>query len=270
MTTYKRKPTRKPTTKKAFVKKAVAKAKTKRLATFVKKVIAKTEEVKFASYTGIVGVSAYTNTTNRQNNIIPLTPYAVTGITIPQGTGQNDRIGNRIRTKSVWLRGIIYPRPYGANNSNPTPQEVRVWFFSPKATTFQPTTLPGFFQGANNNSAAPGGTILDLTQIINNDAYIYRGHRTFKIGLSNMNAQAGVPSTVMGFTNNDFKFNARFNINLTKMIPKIIKYNDTDNTPFSTSVFMYWETVDADGSSQATDQAPIELSYSTTFRYTDV
>jgi len=240
------------------------------MATFVKKVMARQEEVKFGSYTSIIGLSAYTNTTNRSNMIQVLTPYAVSGITIAQGTGQNDRIGNKVRIKSARLSGVIYPRPYGGNNSSPTPQEVRIWFFTPKVSTAFPTSLPSFFQGSNNNAFAPLGNLIDLTVLLNSDVYTYRGQRTYKIGLSTMIGQSGVPASVMGYTNNDFKYNARFNIDITSMLPKVIKWNDTDNTPYSTPVFFFIETVDADGSSQAVDQTPLEMSWTNTIRYTDI
>lgn len=270
MAAFKKRSTRrKPATKKAFVKKAVTKAKTQRLTKFIKRVVARTEEVKHGSDTNIIGLSAYTNTTNLPNMIIPVTPYAVSGISISQGTGQTDRIGNKIRTKSSWLRGCIYPRVYNATtNPQPQPQEVRVWFFSAKNTNNQLTTLPNFLQNGNS-SGAPVGTILDMTRMVNSDVYIYRGHRTFKVGFSNYGG-TGAQLGSQTFNNNDFKYNVKFNINLTKMMPKVIQYNDSDDTPFSRSVFMYWETVDADGQSQAATEIQLEMSYTHSFDYTDV
>lgn len=269
MVAYKKKITKKAyPSKKGYAKKAVVKAKTQRLTKFVKKVISRQEEKKVISFTDDVDVGAYTNITNIQNNIMPITPYAVTGVSIAQGVGQDQRIGNRIRTKSCWIRGVLLPNPYSATvNVIPTPQEIRVWFFSRKDSIVQPTSLPSFLQNGSG-SGSPVGTVIDMTRMINSDAYVYRGHRTYKLGFSNYGG-TGTTVTQQSFTNNDFKFNVKFNINVTSMLPKQITYNDSDNTPYSKSVFMYWESVDADGSVQPATNLPSRLIYTTTFTYTD-
>lgn len=258
---------KKPATKKAFVKKAVSRAKTQRLTKFIKKVMTRTEEKKMSESSDILSLAAYTSP-NLPNQILPISPSDSSGIVIPQGTGQGERIGNRIRTHSCMLRGIIYPQPYDATlNPVPSPQEIRVWFFSKKFTSETPTTLPNFFQSANSSSA-PVGTLIDLTRKINTDVYTYLGHRTWKLGFQ---VYGGSGNTIQQqyYNNNDFKYNIKYTINLTKMIPKLIKFNDTDNQPTSKSVFMFWESVNANGFTQTTTTIPAEMQYTLDYTYTD-
>lgn len=267
MAAFKKQYRKRPTTKKAFVKKAVSKAKTQRLTKFIKKVMTRQEEKKTQTSFDIIELGAYTGT-NMPAQIIPITPYDVSGPIIAQGTGQGDRIGNKIRTVSCWVRGVIYPNPQGANNPNPMPQEVRVWFFSVKENISQPTSLPYFFQNGNTNSF-PVGTLIDLTRMINTESYTYKGHRTYKVGFSNYGATGSQPLQ-QTFSNNDFKYNIKYNINVTGMIPKVIKFNDTDNNPTTKPVFMFWESVDANGDTQPITETPLQMNYTTTYVYTDV
>jgi len=233
--------------------------------------IQKSAEKKMSTSSDELGIVAYTNISQLQFDIIPISPYGSSGVTISQGDEQGMRNGNRIRTHSCWVRGVIFPAAYDAvSNVIPKPQEVRVWFFSLKQTNTQPTSLPNFFQ-TGNAATSPNGTILDMTRTINTDVYIYRGHRSFKVGNADYTFST-TPNSVQQqrFTNNDFKYNCKFNINVTNMIPKQITYNDADTTPFSKSVFMYWESVNADGSTQTSGNIPTMLYYTTTYTYTDI
>lgn len=244
---------------------------TKLMSDMVRQIVQRGEEKKVGTISGLVSLCAY-NTANPSlaSNIIPITPYAVSGIPISQGPGQNQRIGNKIRITSARVRGCLYPTPYGANNDNPCPQNVRVWFFTPKLYNVLPTSLPSFLQGGSGNSTSPQGIILDMLRIVNTDAYTYRGHKDFKVAPATYGSNAsGVPAQSWYFSNNDYQWNNFFDIDIAPYLPKVIEYNDADDTPYSKLVCMYWECVDADGSVQNINTTPVQLYYTNTLRYTD-
>ena len=72
-------------------------------------------------------------------NIFPV-GIEPSAITIPQGTGQGDRIGNRIKTKKLMFKRTLVPLPYdGTFNPVPQPVQVKMWIFYDKTN---PTDIP--------------------------------------------------------------------------------------------------------------------------------
>lgn len=266
MTTYKKKTYKKKPSTSRVVKKAVYKAKRQVLVKTIKSVIKRQVETKVNNFaagfeiaTGGIG----------SNNIQPMTPYNVLGCDIQQGTGQGDRIGNRISTKSLIMRYTILPLPYNVtSNPTPKPQLVRMWFFSQKSSnTLLATNPPNFIQNGDYSTTL-SGDLLDMNRVINNDVYNYLGHRTFKVGYQNSAGTGNTPGSQY-FANNDFKMFAQGSINLTKMIPKVIKYNDGDDNPNSKLVMMLIQCVNADGSGADPDRDMIRYNYQLTYKYTD-
>jgi len=260
--------------------KALVKAKTRPVEQYTKatplmrkmvnEIIQRGEEKKIGQIVGNLNLGAY-NTGNpyTSQNILPMTPYAVVGMTIAPGTNQNQRIGNRITVVSARLKGVMWPTPYGANNANPVPQNVRCWFFTPKVSNILPSSLPNFLQGSNGNSNSPQGVILDLVQHVNTDAYRYLAHYDFKVAPATYSATAGVSTQSWYYANNDYKWNCEFDIDMTKFFPKHIDFNDSDNTPYSKLVCCYWEAVDADGGVSTITDSTVQLYYNNYLKYTD-
>lgn len=263
---------KKTTTARKVVKKAVRKAKTQQLTKFIKRVVQRTEEKKINSFvTTLTNLGAVTNSTFSINNIFPITPYPTVGISITQGVGQGDRVGNRVRVVSSILRYTIFPKPYDSLlNATPQPQDVRLWFFSIKNTNDIPTTNPTDFVQSGSGSQALTGTIRDLNRVMNTDQFTYLGHRTHKVGIAAWVTTPGLSSNYGAYSNNDYKFNVQGYINLTRMIPKVIKYDDTDTVPTSKACFCLVEAVNADGTSQGVNTYPCTMTYQITMRYTDV
>lgn len=251
---------------KAAVKKAVAVARKQPLVKLIKKVIRRQAETKMANFQDGFEISP---ANIGVNNIQPLTPYALVGLSIGQGTGQGDRIGNRITVKSLVMRFIIFPLEYDIlTNPNPTPQIVRIWFFSQKQSNVLLAANPPRFIQNGDTAASLTGTLIDMNRVINQDEYTYLAHRTYKIGYSNYGG-TGTNVAAQSFTNNDYKLNIIGSINLTKLCPKIIKYDDTDNTPNSRLVMMLVQTVNADGSSTGSTDFKIGYNYDLTLKYND-
>lgn len=254
---------------KKTIKKAVKKAKKQRFTRMVKQVISKQAEHKVVIFQNGFGVSG--NTSQFSGQIQPLTPYNSVGLTIAQGTGQGDRIGDRIRTVRCVLRYTLYPNAYHATiNPVPTPQNVRIWIFSQKSSNTLLNTNPPNFIQTGDSSTTLNGSILDLNRIMNNDVYTYYGHRTHKLGYA-INQASGAATSNAQYANNDYKLNVQGYIDLTRYFPKQIKYNDTDQDPNSKLIMMLVESVNADGSAQTTGGVyPANMNYQLSYTFTDM
>lgn len=243
----------------------------------IKQVMTRQEEKKIDLFrTTFTQVGNSTSSVWSTNNAFPLSPYTTLGIDIAQGTGQSGRIGNKIRVVSNILRYTIYPNPYNVtNNALPQPQDFRMWFFSNKNSNVLPSTPPTqFFQGDNADQAFTGN-IADLNRIVNTDLFTYLGHRTHKVGFAGFLPAGGVSvgssSTYAGYANNDYKLNIQGYVDVTKYMPKVIKFDDGtgNNTPVSKCIFCIMETVNSDGSTMSTVTYPLQFDYQLTLKYTD-
>jgi len=150
--------------------------------------------------------------------------------TIGQGTGQGDRIGNRISPNKFLFCGYmnfnanLAPSP-GYYNANP--MYVKMFIFRMKNTLIAPNPdMTKFFQ-YGNSSQAPTGYIQDMKNKINTDDIVLYATRTFKLAPSALVATSGTIG--QADTNNDFKLTQRFQVDLTKHVKKVI-YDDTTLT----------------------------------------
>lgn len=201
-------------------------------------------------------------------SIEPVAP-ASTGLLISQGVGQGQRIGNKIKIKKLTLKGIIHPKPFeSTTNNQPIPYQVKFWFFYDKEyPTDVPSPSTDFFQFGNTVT----GFVNDLTDMfapINTDKYKVLGTRTFKVGPAS-NTAAGSANTFSYVSNNDFKWNCNFSIDLTKMVPKV--YTFRDNNANSTTRGLYWlaTVVSSTGSQLSATQIPLQMSYVHNLVYED-
>jgi len=212
---------------------------------FVRDVVAAQEEKKVQEYT----VPAFylanpVNTTGfTAQNVWELTnsESGSQSIAIAQGTGQGNRIGNKIKITKSLLRIILSPYPYAATyNTNPAPQDVRVVMFKLKgpdrglteaATCF--STTGNCFQ-SNNTSAGLDGTYLDCIRKLNKDVLTVYYDKVVKVGMaSNTDAASGGTASYGWFANNDYKFNQFLEIDMLKNgYPKQFQYNDTSTSPY--------------------------------------
>lgn len=191
------------------------------------------------------------SSTNFLDNVYPLGP-AGGAMAISQGTGQAQRVGNEIKTRKLTWKGTIAPLQWNTStNPNPRPQQVKLWIIYDKtAPTSVPDPRTNFFQ---NGNASKGfmDDLADLWSPVNEDRYRVLTSRTFKLGYSQY---AGTASSTanqaeqQAYSNNDFKLNCNFSLDLTKYYPKIVKFNDTNNAPTTRGLYAFWTCVSADGS----------------------
>jgi hypothetical protein len=199
--------------------------------------------------------------------VVSCCPYSA----ISQGTGQGARIGNEIKTRACYFNFVLRPAPYSAsNNPIPIPQIVMIFFGKVKnSRALQPVNsdFAKLFQ-TGNTSQAPYSNTLDLIATLNKDWFTIYKTLQFKIGYAQTDAVAGSNSAFEYYQNNDYKFNAVRKLNITKMMPKTFKFNDTTSQPTNDGLWMWAMCVPADGSNGAS-AIPISMDFNMTYVYED-
>lgn len=204
-------------------------------------------------------------------NVIPIN-FSSGSLNIQQGTGNGQRVGNRLHVKSLTFKGTLSPYPYDAlSNPTPKPMQVNMWFFYQRdAPASIPTNPQNDFFESNSATAALRGDLTDLWSPINTDKYRLLGKRTFKLG----HAASWLPANVgqvtnNTFYNNDFKLNCNFSVNIAKMIPKLVRYIDNNVDASSRGVYVMIEPVWADGTVAPSSTLMARMDYMIVGKYTD-
>lgn len=236
----------------------------------VRRELARTVETKVSQYyqTALNVVSLSTANATDVNTEV-LGPDA-TGIVIQQGVGQGNRVGNAITTKKLVIKGTVWANPYDATSNNvPLPVQVKIWFFYDKANpTEVPSVATNFFQ--NGNSAK--GFANDLTDMwapVNTDRYRVVATRTFKIGNESYTSNGTGFVGAQYYSNNDFKWNANFSVDLTKSYPKKVVFNDNSSVPTTHALFMMTQFVAANGAAVGAGQSLVRMVFMQDYHYSD-
>lgn len=254
--------TYKPKTKKAFVSKVLKKSKTNYIKRIAKSVMKKKTETKFApSYIqNNYQIQPYNTATNFFGSTISL----ITPLTnIVQGTGQGNRIGNKIEVVDYTVKGYITLQ----RNLSTTPNQnvfVKLLFIRRKNTNedINNAISNNFFQNGNTTSA-PQNLPSDLFRTINKDVYTVYTSRLFKLGF----ADGGATSTPQ--SNNDFSLCKMFRIKLNKHI-KRIQYDDSTAAPTRWACWMVPLICNSDGTALSNATCPqIEFNWDAQIKYKD-
>jgi len=204
---------------------------------------------------------------NFPNNVIELGPGST--MQIVQGTGNGNRIGNRIITKSLTFKGTIVPLPYHAT-TNPTPfaQQVKMIIFYDRT---EPTTLPApavnLFQNGNAN-AGFNNDLVDMWRPFNIDRYRILASKTFKLGFAAYTGTGAQPGQ-QGLTNNDFKMNCDFRFNLTKYYVKRVKFDENGIYPQTRQLYCMFYMAASSGGQNSPAWEPCAVQYMQDYRYQD-
>jgi len=256
---------RKAVYKKRVYKKRAPKASSSLVKT-IKRVMQKQEETKCSSYSNLNWFMS-PKSTSIDMNVQTLSPSSYV---INQGVGQGDRIGNKIATKRCILRLVAFPLPYNiTTNGTPIPQDIVIYFGKLKQTLDSPTStdFTQLYQ-AGNSSAAPVNSLIDLTKPINTDIFTVVKQIRFKLGYS-VYAGTGVNVGNQSFSNNDYKLNFVRNIDITKLMAKHYIFSDNTNPPVNSALFMWNQSVGANGTTAAANVIPASCSYTIDYQYTD-
>lgn len=192
-----------------------------------------------------------------------------TGFVIPNGTGQGNRIGNIIRTKRAFVKGILHQNAYSATNLQPLPVQVRMLIFKDKFNkSGQPAAVALDLFQTGSTSIGPQNDLVDQILDINKDRYQVYHDSVMKLGFAAYNGTGTLPD-FQGFTNNDFSLNCEFNIDITDFLPKRIMYNDTSAAPMNDNLWMIFIPSVATGSILPAASTLVNMSWSATYEYTD-
>lgn len=258
---------------KRMTKRKVAKKVTKPIKTYVKRAINSAIETKMVTKEGTASLFAYTGTSWSSACGFRVTPSNLgsTGVVISQGDAQDQRTGNVIKTHKCLFKGVIYPNGYDvATNPIPRAQEIVFWFISfrpqPSIST---NPVDGTFFQQGGSAIAPSGSLIDTVRSINKERFIVYGKKVMKLGFQSYNG-TGQSAGYGNYANNDFKLNCRFSFDLTKHVPKKVLFNDAlNNDPTTRALWVVWEAVNSDGTTQGIANVPATMQYQIDYYYKD-
>lgn len=199
-----------------------------------------------------------------------LTPGSIS-YNMVQGTGQSDRVGNSVRIMKAVLRYILLPVSYDLIlNPTPKPQEVQILFGYIKGNTrtAPSATAVSYLYQNGNSSAGPTGLLGDVMRPINKDFWVIKKRIRHKVGYAS-NDGTGANAGSQFHANNDFKYNVVKSIDITKMLPQKVVWNEADVNPTSRSLFMMISAVNADNTNQLSDTAPCGMTFWLDVTYED-
>ena len=263
---YKKKTSFKKSTK-TYKKKYVRKSKPSlNLKKTIKRIIHSQIENKIAIKQEILKtVTSYVNNTSLL--CLPMIPYNE----IVQGLGQSDRIGDTIKTQKCYFNFALRPAPYDATyNFIPLPQSVIIMFGKVKNAKPQKpisTDFSKLFQ-YGNTSQSPQNRLLDNVLPINKDYFTVYKKLVIKIGNSTVNG-TGANLAASYYANNEYKLNCSMRLDITKFMPKTVKFNDTTAQPTNDGLWMWAWCNNADGTANTFDPIPILMDYCIEYIYED-
>jgi len=275
--TYKRRAAPK---RRTYKKKAASKPTIKRM---IKREIDRATEDKYVDVLnkGRTLVSPLNTSYFDDNNIIKLTPSNSDGsfgsLRVVQGLGAGQRIGNVIKIKKLTFKGTLIPLGYQSlTNPIVKPLQVKMFLFYRRSI---PTVKPGVqayadFFAFNGESQIIGADLVSMWAQPNEQAYRVLATKMFKVGrASNDQYGSGITGPV-NLRNNDFKLNANFNMDITNLVPKIVKYHADSVGPstgdvLSRGLYAMFVPVAADGTELDASSMPLELSYALRMVYED-
>lgn len=207
------------------------------------------------------------------SNIIELGPNSSTML-INQGTGQGQRIGNKIKTKKLTVKGVLVPQPYDATtNNNPTPVQVKLFVMYNKTDPNEPPApaLNADFYQSGNTVKGFSNDLIDLYAPINTDKYRVLATKTFKLGVAVGSSASGTPwnAAQAYYANNDFKLNCNFSFDLTKHFPKIVNFQDNSTEPSTRGLWLMVMYVSSSGGAYTSSQRVVHMQYVIDYKYTD-
>lgn len=247
---------------------------TKRDLYLLSKQISNTREHKEIFQTGIFDFGSY-NAANfggltQTYKVLSLAIDNTDGVSCPLGTSSSARIGNEIRVKQVTLKMNFVPKPYDAvTNAVAIPQIVKVYFgwHKPQIAQSRNRLTAGAVDFFTFGSTAvnPTGQLTDLNREVNKELYsIVKKSRNMKIGTA-QTFNAGTQNSY--WANNDFKMFRQYQVDLTKHVNKVQRFNETDPASSNRGLFAYVTTTNADGTLSA--GFPIECTFELCYKYTD-
>lgn len=204
---------------------------------YVDRTIKRNVENKRIQFTGSLFVQPYTNVTNMNCQWLSLGGT----MQVAQGTGQAQRIGNRVRVVKSTLYYYIRPLPMTALfNPVPKPLIVKIWIGYRRETPTEPPADFTTFLQSGGSSGPPIGFISDFQREYNRDKFVVYRQFIHKIGYADYTGD-GASTPNQYFANNDFKYMIMRKLDITKYLCANVVYNDGVNVPTTRGLFMWMQ-----------------------------
>lgn len=275
--TYKRRAAPK---RRTYKKKAASKPTIKRM---IKREIDRAVEDKYVDVLnkGRILVSPTNTSYFDDNNIIKLTPANSDGsfgsLRVVQGLGAGQRIGNTIKIKKLTFKGTLIPLGYNSlTNTVVKPLQVKMFLFYRRTI---PNVKPGVqtysdFFAYNGEAQIIGSDLVSMWAQPNEQAYRVLATKMFKVGRASNDQNATGTLGPVNLRNNDFKLNVNFNMDVTKLVPKTVRYfaeavGPSSGDVLSRGLYAMFVPVAADGTELDAASQPLELSYALRMVYED-
>lgn len=233
----------------------------KPIAMAIKRAIARNIENKvYSKYaTNVPIVTTSLTTPTYLGNLLPQ---------ITNGTNNTERIGNHIRIKHAYIRGVVNLLPYSVlTNPLSTPVIVKMWLASTKQINTNDLALTACSTNFFDAGASPAGfqgNVLDTLLSPNKDAWVIHATKTVELGATYASATGAVGTS--GYFDNS-KMTMPFYFSYGKKFRGEIKYNDATTIPTNRNLFLIFQAVYADGSFLGTQIA--EYHYTCRVEYED-
>lgn len=208
----------------------------------IDKVLNKRTETKVVNYRANARDCLNVQSVNWVNSVLNMIPGTAGGnnmFNISQGDGQGQRTGNQISPVGLYLRGIVRAQPsYDLTlNYNPSPMYVTMYIMKIKkhlsdSSSELETIIDNTAVQNGSTSIGFSGLPNDMLNTINSDVLTCLYKRTFKVGNAQYVSNFGVnapANAAQQYANNDFPLMQMFKLNLTKFLPKKMKFNDTSD-----------------------------------------
>lgn len=243
---------------KTTYRKAVKKAKRANFAYRVKQVLNRSLETKVVNYSVQSKPIYNINASNFQGSIVPLAPGAAAPypFQVSQGVGQGQRVGDKISTQKLMLRGNVRLNTYATStgNYNIVPGYVCMWvvklkpFLNDDVSTLMAVINSSFFQ-SGNGSVAMSGQVQDLYRMPNAQQITVLKRRVWKVGTSSVPQGGGSTGdgTNQFYNNNDFSLVRMFKQDLTSALPSVVHFNDTNDNNVDRHAYLFYTFIRFDG-----------------------
>jgi len=169
------------------------------------------------------------------------------------------------------LNYVLRPLPYDVSfNPFVAPIEVDLFLGYVKALpTFPPAAsdVAVLFQ-AGATSAAPIGQLRDLISVVNTDYWTIKKRWRHKIGYANNQGTGGLVQQQYN-SNNDFKLNVVKRMDITKMLPSLVQFNDGATTPTTRNLYFFQQAVQANGTISGATTLTCGIDFWIDFHYED-
>jgi len=170
-----------------------------------------------------------------------------------QGTGQQNRLGNEIRIKKGVVKGYVNLLPYNAVSNPLCCQRIRIMVLSMKEDNLATLSTTGIWQ-YGNTSLDLQSNISDCMYDINKDKFTKYYDRSYLLASP---SQSSLTNNLAGQHFSNDKFQIPFYIDFTKHIKSKLKYNDSTTVCINRNMFLWIQSVNADGSSSAVQPAEV-------------